>query len=95
MLMGVGVFPRSGYIKQRYACNVGTCPSQTSPSQLGNGYVTPITTFWQRYAQKVQLGNRYAAGRRLTWVSQNPNAYLSPPGAPRPSGYPKPPRNTF
>lgn len=93
MLMGVSVFPKSGYIKQRYVCNLGVCPSQTPPSLLGNGYVNPVRTFWQTYAQKVQLGNRYAAGRRLTWVNQDINAYQSAAGAPK--GYGAPPRNTF
>ena len=88
-----GYFPSTPYIVKRYACKKGPCPTPCLPSVLGSSYVAPTRPFWKLYAEKVQLSNRYAAGRRLTWVNTNKNAFLSAPGAPGGSG--APPKNTF
>ena len=86
-------FPITPYIVKRYACNTGSCPSPTHPSPLGGGYILPVRTFWQTYAQKVQLANIYAAGRRLQWVNVDVNAFAS--AASTPKGWGKPPANSF
>lgn len=88
-----GYFPNTPYIAKRYVCKTGPCPGPCFPSILGSGYVAPIRPFWKQYAEKVQLSKQYAAGRRLTWVSTNVNAFQSKEGAPGGSG--APPKNTF
>ena len=85
-------FPITPYIVKRYTCN-GPCPSPQHPSPLGSGYVAPVLTFWQRYAEKVSMDSIRAAGRRLQWVNVNVNAFGSTYGAPGGSG--KPPSNSF